>query len=417
MRSAYVEVVTHSQRPLMYGQPTQSTWVGSGTLPSGGPLLKGQSVTDLLQTLSRALDTVAASDDIQSLLKVLCLPHSKRLVTSPSIEQFYSSLNREPVSDLPHRSLRDRLRQNAPVHQPTAAATNVSSTAADLILTPPPNTSSQNEHTDSTHQDDQYADSESSSSERDTARALLLAAVEFLSVSVKTPTTLHHTAVLRSWEEGRLERWKQWQHRHLELLQLQELKRRRRRQFLSQLQDHPWLQEPTASAQAPATSANEDQTRLKLRRQLFTKLRTTRDPQHVAETSTPPPSKSPTPSQSTETRRTAITTLQRRPSQKDSPKPSSSPEPPTSLHAGSLPKAPELTFWDRWEARDALQSARMHVLTILDGGLYRANRQIREASSSIDTARLESARSRLEAKRSRLFECVGLQEIEQSVVP
>ncbi|KAI8806839.1 hypothetical protein BJ742DRAFT_344237 [Cladochytrium replicatum] len=404
MRSANVEVVTHSPRPLMYGQQTQSNWVGS----AGGPLLKGQSVTDLLQTLSRTLDTFAASDDMQSLLKFLCLPHSKRTATSPVVNQFYSTLNKEAVDDLPHLSLRDRLRQNSPTHQLAGAAQNVTS---DLISATAPNTSLQIERTD-----DQYVDSDSSS-ERDTARALLLAAVEFLSVSAKAPQTLYHSAVLRSWEEGRLERWKQWQHRHLELLQLQELKRRRRKQFLAQLQDHPWLQEPTAPVQAPVPSSSEDQTRLKVRRQLLTKLRTTRDPQPVSETSAlPPPTTTPTPSQSTETRRTAITMLQRRPSQKGSPKPSRSPEPPTNAHAGSLSKPPELTFWDRWEARDTLQSARLRVLTVLEGGLQRANRQIREDSSSVDKARYESARSRLEAKRSRLFECVGQQEVEQSVV-
>ncbi|KAJ1553463.1 hypothetical protein HK096_007744, partial [Nowakowskiella sp. JEL0078] len=110
------------------------------------------------------------------------------------------------------------------------------------------------------------------------ARKLIEAAVEFFNVTPKHSKSLQQTAILRAWENGREIRWEGWKNRHIELLRVSELKRRRRRAFIQHLSVHPWLNddvEPILTNPQPAPSVLNHAALP--RHKLLTRLRTWKD--------------------------------------------------------------------------------------------------------------------------------------------
>ncbi|KAJ1551171.1 hypothetical protein HK096_002747 [Nowakowskiella sp. JEL0078] len=110
------------------------------------------------------------------------------------------------------------------------------------------------------------------------ARKLIEAAVEFFNVTPKHSKSLQQTAILRAWENGREVRWEGWKNRHVELLRISELKRRRRHAFIQYLSVHPWLNddvEPILTNPMPAPSVLNHAALP--RHKLLTRLRTWKD--------------------------------------------------------------------------------------------------------------------------------------------
>ncbi|KAJ3056153.1 hypothetical protein HK097_007877 [Rhizophlyctis rosea] len=84
---------------------------------------------------------------------------------------------------------------------------------------------------------------------------------------------LRQQVLLKVWDQARLRRWWDWHDRQME--DLKALKTVRRRQFLTNLRQHPWVAKPEAPQALPRPSDEEVR---KLRRfHLLTKLRTSPD--------------------------------------------------------------------------------------------------------------------------------------------
>ncbi|KAI9094565.1 hypothetical protein DFS34DRAFT_628229 [Phlyctochytrium arcticum] len=221
-------------------------------------------------------------------------------------------------------------------------------------------------------------------------------------VSPKRPRNLRESAILRVWDQSRLQRWWQWHDTQMARLKEVELQKQRRRQFLTNLRTHPWMekdQQPVEQQQ----KVEEIHAR-KARAMLLSKLRTS--PSQIRPSASSSPSlpllstepTSPTPSEeSLIQRRDSIRQLlsPRTPTSPSSPNPLKSPfshskQPTPELHrarlvgshAGQL-RSPVSSsqddFWTRWAAAESLAESRDRIRNEMDHLLTTRCRQAKMA--------------------------------------
>ncbi|KAJ3128822.1 hypothetical protein HK098_003364 [Nowakowskiella sp. JEL0407] len=145
------------------------------------------------------------------------------------------------------------------------------------------------------------------------AKVLLEQSVEFFNVSPKHPKSLAQSIILKNWESGREVRWGEWKKKQSEVMEIDQLKRLRRRVLLKSLGMHPWMsatgKSVTSKEESPPIQQGVD------RRNLLTKLRT-----HAPTPSTSSDPGSLSSSSASATRKEALARLSRRPSNNGKPK-------------------------------------------------------------------------------------------------
>ncbi|KAI8994304.1 hypothetical protein BC832DRAFT_424951 [Gaertneriomyces semiglobifer] len=210
---------------------------------------------------------------------------------------------------------------------------------------------------------------------------------EVYQVSIKTPRSLHEQAILHLWDQARLKRWWDWHDSQMALLKEEKLQKQRRRQFLMNLRQHPWVH-PTDDERRSSDEVEEVKRR-KMRAQFLTKLRTsglqkqTSQTQPGAENATSP--SSPTSPDAILQRQSSIKRLRSRTPRSPcarqfefAPLPEvpeiriKSPEEYrrhlTGEHSGDL-RQPETDFWQKWEAGQTLVEKREEIRDWVDGQL------------------------------------------------
>ncbi|KAJ3390201.1 hypothetical protein HDU92_000609 [Lobulomyces angularis] len=98
--------------------------------------------------------------------------------------------------------------------------------------------------------------------------------LEFYSVKPKNVKELRKLIVMKEWEKGRLARWWKWHDEQLTILQNEEQRTLRRKQFLTKLSSHPWLSQEVNFPPSPTSKiaiSSHEQKRLK-RKMLLEKL-------------------------------------------------------------------------------------------------------------------------------------------------
>jgi hypothetical protein len=107
-------------------------------------------------------------------------------------------------------------------------------------------------------------------SESKAATPAIQATDEFYGVSAKhVVNDLRKYTILKHWEQGRLKRWWKWHDAQLFILQSLEKKRLRRREFLTQLRTHPWMNNgSTTNTEATKKIGTTDEQELELIHQM-----------------------------------------------------------------------------------------------------------------------------------------------------
>ncbi|KAI8919947.1 hypothetical protein DFJ77DRAFT_507285 [Powellomyces hirtus] len=204
---------------------------------------------------------------------------------------------------------------------------------------------------------------------------------EVYQVTPKQPRDLRQEAMLRLFDQSRLKRWWEWHDRQMELLKQEKLQKQRRRQFLSNLRTHAWIN----SEEEPV----EQIKRRKHRAHSLSKLRTDL-PAPLSESTLNNPASQPTDkdvAHALTQRRDSISKLKAR-----------SPLTPTSAktfdfpilericsrtaedhrrrlvgeHTGSL-EVQEVDYWTQWDAKELLVEQRETLRTHLDNVLSHAS--------------------------------------------
>ncbi|KAJ3273100.1 hypothetical protein HK104_004332, partial [Borealophlyctis nickersoniae] len=146
---------------------------------------------------------------------------------------------------------------------------------------------------------------------------------------------LRQQVMLKVWDQARLRRWWDWHDRQME--DLRELQRIRRRQFLSNLRTHPWMNNGSDAAQKVTQPPSEEEARKLRRMQFLSKLRTAPPPPLEVPVPAAPEDQSPEERQANvRKRRESLSKLRPRSNSKPSPPPPS----PTSSSPTSPPLSP-----------------------------------------------------------------------------
>ncbi|KAJ3041337.1 hypothetical protein HDV00_009478 [Rhizophlyctis rosea] len=237
--------------------------------------------------------------------------------------------------------------------------------------------------------------SERSGAERDATKGL----PEVFSTGAKSfkHRDLRQQVLLKVWDQARLRRWWEWHDR--QMADLKALQTVRRRQFLSNLRQHPWVTKSSEPTQVLTRPSDEEVRRLR-RVHLLTKLRTSPD----ALDPVPPP----TPAELSPEQRQAnllkrkesLSKLRRTTPPPSSPKSPLSPRSPfsaslssplatatptiptfrirtpeehrksqTAANSGSL-RSKQADYWSRWAAMETLNEQREIVRESIESLLY-----------------------------------------------